>query len=112
MYASDAEKSAQFYEKTFNAKKVESRTTRDGRTSVELNLNGARILVAHPSGKPPFYGLDHFGLRTDNIEAAVADLKAKGIKFRDEILETRPGTKRAFFWAPENVLIELMEKKS
>ena len=116
----DPLKTAEFYEKMFGAKRTNVRETPDGRTVVELNLNSSRILITHPLVKPDptphlpgtSYGLEHFGLVTDNIEAAVAELKANGVKFRDEIREVRPGVKIAFVWAPENVLIELVEKSS
>ena len=39
----------------------------------------------------------------------MADLKAKGVQFKEEIREIRPGVKISFLWAPENVLIELLE---
>ncbi len=115
----DPLKTAEFYEKMFGAKRANVRELPDGRTMVELDLNGSEILVVHPRVKPDptphlpdtSYGLEHFGLITDDIEAAVAELKAKGVKFRDEIREPRPGFKFAFVWAPENVLIELVEKK-
>ena len=108
---------AQFYERMFNARRVSTRELADGRTSIELDLNGSRILVIErqaqaesaPSSSGAGYGLEHFGLRTDNLEAAVVELKANGVQFRDEIREIRPGLKIAFLWAPENVLIELLE---
>ncbi|MEE8473460.1 MAG: VOC family protein [Dehalococcoidia bacterium] len=108
---------AQFYEKMFDAEKVGTRETSDGRTAVELKLSGSRVLVtqrqapAESASTPPVTGggLDHFGIKTDNLEAAVADLKAKGVKFRDEIRVIRPGVKICFMWAPDNVLIELLE---
>ena len=108
---------SQFYERMFNAKRVSTRKLDDGRTSVVLDLNGARVLVTQRQAQPELaptqsmagYGLEHFGLRTDNLEAAVAELKAKGVEFRDEIRVARPGLKIAFLWAPDNVLIELLE---
>lgn len=116
----DPLKTAEFYEKMFGAKRANVREMPNGRTMVELNLNSSRILVMPSRVKPDptphlpdtSYGLEHFGLATDNIEAAVAELKANGVKFRDEIREARPGVKIAFMWAPENVLIELVEKSS
>ena len=54
-------------------------------------------------------GLEHFGIRTDNLAAAVADLNAKGVQFRCETREIRPGVKISFLGAPENVLVELLE---
>ncbi len=111
-------KTAQFYEGMFKAKRVSTRKLADGRTSIQLDLNGSRILVTERQAQAKtargssgtVYGLEHFGLKTDNLEAAVAELKANGVKFRDEIREARPGLKIAFLWAPENVLIELLEE--
>ena len=116
----DPLKTAEFYEKMFDARRVEVREMPDGRTSVELDLKGSTILVMYPKVQPKAvssspevpYGLEHFGLKTDDIESAVADLKAKGVQFKEEIREARPGVKIAYFWAPENVLIELVERKS
>ncbi len=114
----DALKTAEFYETMFNARRVNTREIADGRTSVELDLNGSRVLIIERGNKPEpapaspetSYGIEHFGIRTDNIEAAVADLKAKGVKFRDEVRVAMPGLKISFLWGPENVLIELMER--
>jgi len=108
---------AQFYEKMFDARVVTNRQLPDGRTSIGLDLNGSRILLmerhsqveAAPGSAETGYGLEHFGIRTDNIEAAVTELKAKGVKFRDEITTIASGTKIAYLWGPENVLVELLE---
>ena len=91
----------------------------DGRTMIEMDFHGTILKVYDhkPQDKaaagPPEtgYGLNHFGLETDDIETTVAELKAKGIKFKQEITEVGPTPRMAFFWAPENVLIELMERK-
>ena len=115
----DPLKAAQFYESMFNARRVSSGELADGRTRVELDLNGSRILLIQPPAQPEakpaergsVKGLDHFGIRTDDIDAAFADLKAKGVAFRDEVREARPGVKIAFLWAPDNVLVELLEIK-
>ena len=113
----DPVKTAEFYEKMFNAKRVSVGELGAGRVSVELDLNGSRVLLMS-RGVPPETapgsaetdcGLEHFGIRTDNLEAAVADLKAKGVQFKEEIREIRPGVKISFLWAPENVLVELLE---
>jgi len=113
----DPLKTAEFYERMFNAKRVSVTEQGAGRVSVALDLNGSRVLVmnprvqpeAGPSARADNYGLEHFGIRTDDLETAVADLKAKGVQFKEEIREIRPGVKISFLWAPENVLIELLE---
>ena len=119
LFSPEPTKTAQFYEKMFNAKVLTTRKFPDGRLSVDLDLGGLRLLVAErragreavASRSEVRHGLEHFGIETDNIEAAVAELKAKGTEFRDEIRLIRPGVKVAFLWAPENVLIEIVERK-
>jgi catechol 2,3-dioxygenase-like lactoylglutathione lyase family enzyme len=108
----DPEKTAEFYARMFGAQKGAAAKTPSGAMSVSLKLNGSSILVGGPRTQPPEYGLNHFGIATDDIEAAVKELKAAGVKFQVEITAIRPGVKIAFFWAPENVLIELVEDKS
>jgi lactoylglutathione lyase len=115
LYSPDPVKTAEFYEKMFNAKRIAVRQAPDGRVvSVEVRLNEERILIASTKTPPVLTanaGLDHWGIRTDDIEAAVANLKDNGVKFRDEIRVARPGVRFAYFWAPDNVLIEILEIK-
>ncbi len=113
----DPVKTAQFYQSMFGAELVSTSQLTDGRTSVALDLNGSRVLVINrknqpESGSPPRtgYGIDHFGIRTDNLKAAVEDLKANGVEFTEEIRVVRPGLKISFLLGPENVLIELLER--
>lgn len=107
---------ARFYEKMFAAKTVGTTKFTDGRTNIALDLNGSRILIVEPRSQiePASsgigYGLEHFGIHTDNLEAAVAELKAKGVHFRDEIRAGGAGMKISFLWGPDNVLIELLER--
>ena len=114
----DPLKTAQFYEEMFNAKRVSVRELSRGGINVELDLNGSRVLVMNPSGGSALgsaeagHGLGHFGIRTDDLETAVADLKAKGVKFKEEMRVASSGAKVSFLWAPENVLIELLERGS
>ena len=119
----DPVKTAEFYEKMLNAKRIAVRE-RDGRTTVELDIKGTRFKIASPNVQPGAtpapaapgtmtqYGMAnaHFGIRTDNIVATVAELKAKGGKFRDEIRQQATGEKVVFLFAPENVMVELVER--
>lgn len=110
----DALKTAQFYEKMFGSQIV--RITRGG-TVVRLDLNGQQTMIGPPLGSPPLvpatlqpqYGLIHFGLRTDNLEKAVDELKAKGLNFVQDITAMPSGSKISYFLAPENVLVELQQ---
>ncbi len=104
----DPVKTAEFYEKMFGVRKV-IRTLGEGRVLVELTLNGTTVLVSKPRGDSAPFGLGHFGIRTDNLNKAAEELRAKGIRFTQDITEVTPGFKISFVLAPENVPIELQE---
>ncbi len=114
----NAVKTAEFYERMFDAKRVSVTDSGEGRVSVVLDLNGSRLLIKSgnvktetaPGSSEPAHGLEHFGIKTDDLETAVAGLKAKGVEFTMEIREIRPGVKISFLLGPENVLIELLER--
>ena len=63
-----------------------------------------------PAPIHPHKGLDHFGLRVENLDDAAAELRAKGADFTSEPHEIRPGVRIAFVVAPGNIRIELLEK--
>ena len=84
---------------------------------MRLDLNGQQALIGPPVGSPPLvpatlqpqYGLIHFGLRTDNLEKSVEELKAKGMTFVQDITPLTTGSKISYFLAPEGVLVELQQ---
>jgi lactoylglutathione lyase len=89
----------------------------DGSTRIDLDLTGQKIFIAKAdpastgaSPQTPYMGLDHFGLTVDNLAAAVAELKAKGVVFTMEPRSIRPGVQIAFLTAPQNVSIELIQR--
>lgn len=115
----DPAKTAKFYQDMFNAEEVRKTEHPNGSVSIDLNLGGVIILVMPQSAQAEtaqtergaISGLEHIGIRTDDLEVTVANLKANGVKFRDDIIDFRPGVRIAFFWAPEDVLVELVEIK-
>ena len=104
----DPEKAAQYYERMFGAKVVGRKQWSGGRTGIQLDFSGAKVQVAdrkvqlESAPTPTGTVFCHFAIRTDDKEAAVDELKAKGAKF---VLEDK------FLLGPDNVLIELTEKK-
>lgn len=112
----DPEATAQFYERMLGATVM--RSVLDGKPRIDMKLGGANILIAkvepgsgvNPPPATPYQGLDHFGLRVTGIDAAVAELKAKGVVFTMEPTTIRPGVRIAFLRAPEGVSIELVER--
>ncbi len=106
---------AQYFNKMFGAEIKESIQS-DGQTRVDIDVNGLIIFIAKaddstPAGPvDPHLGLDHFGFRVDDLEAAIADLKSKGAEFSMELKDLRPGLRIAFVRAPGDVRIELLER--
>ncbi|MBV8084676.1 MAG: VOC family protein [Chloroflexi bacterium] len=107
---------AKFYERMFDATIIES--VQDGQPRIDLDLNGLTIFIARvpadsnmpdkPVGQ--HLGLEHFGLRVDNLDETAAELKRRGATFATEPRQSRPGVKIAFIEAPENVQIEIIER--
>ncbi len=112
----DPEATARWYQDMLGADVIRTKNP-DGSTRVDLNLSGQKVFIAladpAKTGAPPetpYMGLDHFGLTTDDLDAAVTELKAKGVVFTMEPRQIRPGTKIAFLTAPQNVSIELLQR--
>ena len=112
----DPEATATWYHDKLGAEVIRTKQP-DGSTRIDLNLSGQKVFVAKAlpgkaavAPESPYFGLDHFGLTVDDIQAAVADLKAKGVTFTMDPTTIRPGTTIAFLTAPENVSIELIQR--
>ena len=110
------EATAQYYERMFGAEVL--RSVQQGKPRIDLKLGGANIFIApvspgegvNPPPTTPYQGLDHFGLTVSNIDAVVAELKAKGAEFTREPTTVRPGVRVAFLRGPEGVSIELLDR--
>jgi lactoylglutathione lyase len=112
----DPEATATWYQDKLGAEIIRSPQA-DGSVRVDLDLSGQKVFIAKAlPGKAadapasPYLGLDHFGLTVADIEAAVKELKAKGVTFTMEVTQARPGVQIAFLTAPENVSIELIQR--
>ena len=110
----DPIRTAEFYEKMFGATRIFV-GERDGRCyEVDLVLSGTAIFIARqregaaPPGEPQS-GLEHFGVRTEDIEAAVAELRAKGAEIIVDVTDLRGVLKIAFVRGPDNVRIEVTQ---
>jgi len=115
--ASDLDKTISFYEKNFNAEQKFSRELR-GMSIVGMDINGMTLLISDtaegenpkPGSADPQFGLIHFGLRCDNLEQKVVELKNNGVEFTMDLTDIGGRTKIAFIKAPDEVLIELLER--
>ena len=112
------EAAVQFYHDMFGAKIVETTQT-DGRPRIDVEIDGLTICIAQalPDQDLPhapdrrYIGLDHFGLQVEDIDEAAADLRRRGAEFISEPRLLRPGLKIAFVRAPDDVRIEILERK-
>jgi len=115
----DPEAAAKFYVDMFNATIKNKGIAPDGTAMVAVDLSGANIFFKGRAEKPKVaappagstYGLEHLAVVTDDLDAAVAELKAKGAKFIQGITNYRPGIRISFVAGPDDTLIELLERK-
>ena len=116
-YCSDLAASERWFMQGLGAellRRVEAR----GITTTFLGLGGASILLAHgypgeepaPAG-PPSYGTAHIGLDVDDLDATAAELRRRGVEFSIEPMQFRPGVRIAFIKGPDNIIIEVLERR-
>lgn len=90
------------------------RCMQSGRQRIDISIGGADIFIApvadgdgvNPPPETPYRGLDHFGLFVSGLEAAVADLVAKGVDVTVPLQSPRPGVSICFIRGPEGISIE------
>ena len=112
----DPASTAQWYQEKLGAEIIRTPQP-DGSTRYDLDLTGQKIFIAKAdpaatgaSPQIPYMGLEHIGLTVENIDAAVTELKQKGVPFTMEPKTIRPGVRIAFLTAPQNVSIELIQR--
>ena len=111
----DAVQAAAFYVEAFGAREVK-RVGADPVQRVVLDLGGLTLFIEQaqdaiaPATPTPCLGIEHFGLRVADIEAAMADLTARGVPVRAGITERGPGLRIAFVEGPDGALIEILER--
>lgn len=113
----DAMAAGAFYERMFGAE-IEASKGANGLPRANLRLGDHVILIStvlanvtqEASGPHSCLGLDHIGLMVDDMDAAVAELKAKGAEF---LMEPRGGDagKIAFVKGPDGVSVELVWRR-
>ena len=107
----------EYYQKMFDATPV-AYVQSNGQPRVDLDLNGLTIFIATvpadatlpTAPAEPYIGLDHLGLRVENVDAATAELKRRGAQVIVEPKTIRPGVRIAFIQGPDNVRIELLAR--
>jgi catechol 2,3-dioxygenase-like lactoylglutathione lyase family enzyme len=114
---SDHDKAAAFFKENFGAKEV-SRWEANGMPIVSLEIGGclynfspkrANETVDTSTGTVR-HGVYHIALKTKDLEAEAAKMKARGIKFTQEVKQLNPKTKFAFIEGPDGISIELLQR--
>lgn len=122
LLASDVTAVAEWYRDKLGARIIHSRQS-DGRPRVDLEIGDLQIYLSDgevmkkwlggelgPARTKAHLGLDHFGLSVDDVDAAIADLEAKGVEVTFPPTTIRPGCRAAYIAAPDGVEIEIVRR--
>lgn len=104
---------AQYYRRMCDTEVTET-VQPDGKPRIDVDHNGLAIAIfrAAPgddlSPCPPgrYLGLDYFGLRAENVDEAVDELKKRGAELATKPVTMRPGLRTAVIRGPENSRME------
>ena len=111
----DPEAAAKVWTAAFGAE-VKNRVPVPAGIRLVLDLCGLPLFLeqvpagTHAPPEPPFLGVEHVGLTVKDLDAAIADLDAKGVALVSGPSSPRPGVRIAFFAMPDGVRVELIER--
>jgi len=123
IYCSDTDASLKFYAEIFKAEVVNTAQGPDGGIRCMLRLGGFSLILApYPEGTDPQlpseyqdgiykhgYGIGHFGLQVENLDAAIDTLRQRGATILNEPRNS-PSARFAYVGGPDGVIIELLEE--
>jgi catechol 2,3-dioxygenase-like lactoylglutathione lyase family enzyme len=108
LFASNLDESLRFYREMFGAELVVD-TEVAGARNVLIRIGAGHINFYDQSPKDSGRGaVHHLGIRTDDLAALVAHMKAKGFQFRKAITDVGV-LKYVMAEAPDGILLELFE---
>jgi catechol 2,3-dioxygenase-like lactoylglutathione lyase family enzyme len=117
IFCSNLEATERWFVDGVGAEFVDRRDSR-GVPGVTLRLGGASVLLRPARDGETLaevgarhYGADHFGLRVDDVDATVADLRGRGVEIEVEPWDFAPTMRIAFIKGPDSVRIELVQPK-
>ena len=122
IYSKEPEEAAKFYMETFGGGKLYQKAGA-GESRIFLSLGGQIIVIGpFPTGRSESssddldekiyqhrFGLDHFGIRVKDLDAAVQELREQGVQILTEPARGSSGISYAFIAAPDGVIIELTQ---
>ena len=114
----DPRKAAEWYEKAFAFKIVSDETRVFGDRFIRCSSDGGMIVSisnARTNEKlgtgdaNAHWGLEHFAIESDNIEADIARLQELAAKLQEGPIKSPNGVRFAFMAVPGDVRVELLE---
>ena len=113
---SDVDASIAYFKKMFDAKEV-ARGEAKGMPITILHMAGVRFSLSPKREEvnirvqpdEPGWGVYQIGLKADNLDAALAELKERGAEISAEPFTVREGLRVFFVRGPDGVEIEVME---
>jgi catechol 2,3-dioxygenase-like lactoylglutathione lyase family enzyme len=117
LVGSDLDASERFYRDMFGAETV-GRRDAGGATNLMMRLDGINLFIREPrpaenvtaDGAEVRYTYDHFGVVVQDLQAAIDELRAKGVTVLQEPRTARPGTHVAFIEGPDHTRIEVLQR--
>ncbi|MBE18104.1 MAG: hypothetical protein CMH79_05010 [Nitrospinae bacterium] len=116
----DVDEMSSFFQRLFLAEVLSYDENLKGAPNTVVEFGGLRVFIrgVRPGEAPDAFspelvqGLDHFGLEVENVEESANVLRSRGANFLVEPEASGVGGRMiAFICGPENVRIELCQKK-
>jgi catechol 2,3-dioxygenase-like lactoylglutathione lyase family enzyme len=116
--SADVEAAAAFYERVFAMRRLHTFEA-NGVTFAQLDAGGVRLIITSRPYAHSDRGnaVDHFALTVDDLDAALADLQAKGVMVRPnetgalayaDAAGVEHSLRYAFVQAPDGVAVEIL----
>ena len=109
----DVDGAVAFYQDLFGAT-ADAPFERGGATWVQVHIGNTQVTVTDRDFSDMelgrYQGLDHFALTTDDFDATLAAIEAKGVSIWMGPVQLENGMRIVFVNGPDHVKIELMEK--
>ena len=115
MRVSDMDETIKFYTTVLGLEVLERKTSPRGSHLAFLKVPNSEELIEFASYPPsgPVHvqeDLVHLAFQIDNVDAAIRDLTAKGVKITDGPTRSSSGSRFIFIDAPDGYEIELIER--
>jgi catechol 2,3-dioxygenase-like lactoylglutathione lyase family enzyme len=115
----DPRKAAEWYEKAFAFKIVSDETRIFGDRFIRCTSGDGGMVVSisnartneklGPGDAAAHWGLEHFAIESDDIEADIARLQKLGAKLQEGPIKSPNGVRFAFLGVPGDVRVELLQ---